>query len=131
MTMIPKAAGGSRPRDQRPINVLEVLYRIWSKGIILSWRSTLETQFLGSAAMGFRAQSGAIHLVQLLSDVIVMQHRRGASLWLASFDIEKCYDMLPWWAIFHTLLRCGVPKPVVGAFQAFYKGCVGTSGMDK
>ena len=32
VAMIPKASGGSRPGDQRPITVLEVLYRLWSKG---------------------------------------------------------------------------------------------------
>ena len=34
VAMIPKASGGSRPRDQRPITVLEVMYRIWSKGTV-------------------------------------------------------------------------------------------------
>ena len=33
VAMIPKSSGGSRPRDQRPITVLDLLYRIWSKGI--------------------------------------------------------------------------------------------------
>ena len=56
VTMIPKAAGGSRPRDQRPITVLEVLYRIWAKGVVLAWGPTLQREFLGPAAMGFRAQ---------------------------------------------------------------------------
>ena len=36
VAMIPKAAGGSRPQDQRPITVLEVLYRIWSKGVVMN-----------------------------------------------------------------------------------------------
>ena len=120
--MIPKAAGGSRPRDQRPITVLDVLYRIWAKGIVLQWGPTLQRDFLGHAAMGFRAQSGAVHVVQLLSDIIALQRRRHAPLWLASFDIEKCYDMLPWWALFRTLLRAGVSSQVVAVFKSFYQG---------
>ena len=122
VTMIPKAAGGSRPRDQRPITVLEVLYRVWAKGVVLSWGPTLQTKFLGQAAMGFRAQSGAVYLVQLLSDLIALQRRRHAPLWLASFDIEKCYDMLPWWALFRTLLQAGVSPQLVAVFQSFYVG---------
>jgi len=35
VTMIPKASGGSRPQDQRPITVLDVLYRLWGKGIVM------------------------------------------------------------------------------------------------
>ena len=34
IAMIPKSSGGSRPQDQRPVTVLEVRYRCWSKGII-------------------------------------------------------------------------------------------------
>ena len=78
VTMIPKASGGSRPQDQRPITVLELLYCIWAKGVTLEWGPVLQTAFLGEAAMGFRAQSGALHVVQLLSDLIVWQARQAA-----------------------------------------------------
>ena len=98
VSMIPKASGGTRPRDQRPITVLDLLYRIWSKGVVLEWTPTLQRQFLGPSAMGSRAQSGTLHAVQLLSDIISLQATRKQPLWLASFDIEKCFDMLPWWA---------------------------------
>ena len=56
--MIPKANGGSRPADQRPITVLDVPYRVWAKGIVLEWLQVLQRQYLGDAALGFRAQSG-------------------------------------------------------------------------
>ena len=97
VTMIPKAAGGSRPEDQRPITVLDLPYRVWAKGIVLHWTPTLQKAYLGDAAMGFRAQSGTTHVVQLLQDLMALQRRRRKELWLASFDIKKCYDMLPWW----------------------------------
>jgi hypothetical protein len=38
VAMIPKSAGGSRPQDQRPITVLDVLYRVWAKGVVLAWQ---------------------------------------------------------------------------------------------
>ena len=34
VVMIPKASGGSRPQDQRPITILPVLWRVWSKGVV-------------------------------------------------------------------------------------------------
>jgi len=77
VTMIPKASGGSRPQDQRPITVLDVLYRLWAKGVVLTWSPTLQGAYLGSAAMGFRAQAGPLHLAQLLSDLMVLQQRCG------------------------------------------------------
>ena len=118
--MIPKASGGSRPRDQRPITVLEVLYRLWSKGVVMEWGPALQKSFLSPAAFGFRSESGTIHLAQLLSDVIVLQRRRKADLWLASFDIEKCFDSLPWWALFSMLRAVGMRRGLVRAFSSFY-----------
>ena len=100
VTMIPKASGGSRPRDQRPITVLEVMYRIWSKGVVQEWAPVLHKEFLGPSAMGFRAGAGTVHLAQLLSDLITHQARRRSQLWLASFDVEKCFDSMPWWTVF-------------------------------
>ena len=39
--------------------------------------------------MGFRAQAGTLHLAQLLSKLIVLQHRRNQEHWLISFDKKK------------------------------------------
>ena len=52
VAMIPKAAGGSRPQDQRPITVLEVLYRLWAKGVVLQWGPVLQ-RLHGGAGLGF------------------------------------------------------------------------------
>ena len=72
VAMIPKSAGGSRPQDQRPITVLEVPYRIWSKGVVLNWGPTLHSAFLSPAAMGFRAQAKTLDATQLLSNIIIL-----------------------------------------------------------
>jgi hypothetical protein len=125
VAMIPKASGGSRPRDQRPITVLEVLYRIWSKGIVLAWRSVMQQSYLGQAAMGFRSGTGTLHVVQLLTDLVLLQKQRRSALWLASFDVEKCYDSLPWWAVFGVLRRAGVPERMVRCFESFYSALQG------
>ena len=116
VAMIPKSSGGSRPQDQRPITVLDLLYRIWAKGVVLSWQSTLQTFFLGPAAMGFRAGAGTLHVAQLLSDIISLQRQRRQELWLASFDIQKCFDTLPWWAVFGVLRHAGVAPQIVACF---------------
>ena len=120
VTMIPKARGRSRPADQRPITVLDLLYRVWAKGVVQEWTPVLQGTYLGDAAMGFRAQSGTLHAVQLLQDLIALQAQRGAELWLASFGIKKCYDVLPWWALFGVARRAGVREEVVRGFEAFY-----------
>ena len=55
VALIPKASGGSRPQDQRPIAVLDVLYRLWAKGVVLTWVPSLQGLYLGPAALGFRS----------------------------------------------------------------------------
>ena len=71
--------------------------------------------------MGFRAGSGTLQVAQILSDLIALRRRQGRHLWLASFDIEKCFDSLPWWGLFRVLQHAGVDIKVVKAFSAYYK----------
>ena len=118
--MIPKASGGSRPQDQRPITVLEVLYRIWAKGVVQEWSPTLQGQLLGQAAFGFRSQSGGLHAAQVLTDLIALQKLERREICLASFDVAKCFDSLPWWAVFRTLLAAGIRPSLVQCFTSFY-----------
>ena len=120
VAMIPKSSGGTRPRDQRPITVLEVLYRVWAKGVVMAWRPAMQEAYLGQAAMGFRAGAGTLHVAQMLADLIRLQRQRRKELWLASFDVEKCYDSVPWWAMFGVMRAAGVPDRVVCCFEAFY-----------
>ena len=72
VSMVPKASGGTRPQDQHPITVLDLVYRVWAKGVVLEWKPVLQTTYLGEAAMGFRAQSWTTHVVQLLQDLITL-----------------------------------------------------------
>ena len=70
--------------------------------------------------MGFRAGSGTLHVAQILSDLMALQRRRRKQLWLASFDVEKCYDTLPWWAVFGVIERAGIAPRLVACFRSFY-----------
>ena len=121
VTMVPKPSGGSRPQDQRPITVLEVLYRLWAKGVVQDWRDVLQHQLLGSAAFGFRAGSGPLHAAQVIDDLILNSRAQHTELWLASFDVQKCFDSLPWWAVFRSLLAVGVSPAIVRCFSSFYQ----------
>lgn len=69
MVLIPKGKGTSI-LEQRPITVLEIIYRIFAKGVVSAWQPTLHRDMLGPNVMGFRAETGTRHLAQLLSDVV-------------------------------------------------------------
>lgn len=121
VAMVPKASGGSRPQDQRPITVLEIIYRLWAKGVVLQWRSTVQHAFLSDAAFGFRSGRGTLHAAQLVADIIALSRVRGSELWLVSFDLAKCFDSLPWWAVFRLLRAAGAGEQTVQCFRAFYR----------
>ena len=121
VAMIPKSAGGTRPQDQRPITVLEMLYRLWAKGIVLSWGPTLQAGILSDTAFGFRSGRGTLHAAQVVADLLSRQRSRRAELWLISFDLAKCFDSLPWWAVFRLLSAIGVEEKVVECFRMFYR----------
>ena len=63
------------------------LTAFWAKDIVLALTPVLRGEYLDSAAMGFRAQSGTLHLAQWLRHFISLQHWRGQSL--ISFEFEK------------------------------------------
>ena len=71
--------------------------------------------------MGFRAQSGTLHLAQLLQDLILLQQRRVQELWLVSFELEKWFPSLPWWGLFGVLARVGVDAQIVQCLRSFYR----------
>ena len=71
--------------------------------------------------MGFRVGCGTRHLAQLLSDVVAMRRMQGKEVWLVSFDVKKCYDSIPWWALFGVMERSGVSRRVRRAFERFYE----------
>jgi len=97
------------------------VWRLWGKGVARAWRAVVQGSFLGDAAMGFRAQTGTLHVAQLWTDLIALQRRRGEELWLVSVDLWKCYDMIRWWAIFGVMLYSGAPGAVVAVFRDFYR----------
>ena len=87
--------------------MLDVLYPVGAKGVILEWQETLHSRYLGAAAAGFRPGSGTLHVAQLLTELMVLQRRRKRvasrvargrvrNIILMSFDIEKCFPTLPW-----------------------------------
>ena len=86
-------------------------------------------EYLGTAAMGFRAQAGTIHLAQLLTDVIAVQQRRGQPLWLISFDVEKCFPSLPWWGLFGVMAAAGVDPAPCAVCAVFIANFAIVSGM--
>lgn len=61
-----------------------------------------------------------MHAAQLLADLIQLRKSEKGELWFASFDVAKCFDSLPWWAVFRTLEAVGIRPSLVQCFSSFY-----------
>jgi len=77
---------------------------LWAKCLTVGWQVVLHKQYLGVAVMGFRAGVGTVSVAQLLSGVLCLRRRSGKDLWLASFDVEKCYDTVLWFKVVGVVL---------------------------
>ena len=75
---------------------------------------------VGRAAMGFRPGQGTLHVAQALVDAMALQQQAGQHLWLASFDIAKCYDSMAWWAAMGLLEEAGLPQRKSRPLRSFY-----------
>ena len=93
----------------------------WAKGVVSEWGPTLQTSLLSDTAFGFRSGRGTLHAAQVVMDVIRLQRQRREELWLVSFDLAKCFDSLPWWAVFRVLRAVGIAENLVACFSAFYR----------
>lgn len=119
VVLIPKG-NGNKIEDQRPITVLELFYRIFARGWSNTWKETLDKIYLGPAATGFRPATSARHMAQIISDVIQWRTANGKEIWVAKLDFRKCYDSVPWWAIWGTMNASGIDPRVIRAFKNFY-----------
>ena len=120
VVLIPKGQGNDI-NSQRPITVLQLLFRIFAKGVARAWKKALMSEYLGEQAMGFRTSLGARHLAQFLSDVVASRIMEGKEVWFARFDIQKCYDTIPWWALWGIMGEAGIPRKTIRAFRSFYE----------
>ena len=120
VAVIPKTDESTAPNDYRPITVMDVVYRLWARGVVEEWKPELSA-CLRPTVMGFRSGYGCTHLEQLVQDVIHVSKRQRTELWLVSFDIAKCYDSLPWWALFGTLEALGADPAIIGGFKGMYR----------
>ena len=127
VAMIPKASGGTRPQDQRPITVWDVIYRIWANGL----NSGLSGADLGSdsswcvSRLCRHGVSSSIWYSPPRSAVARLDPPSTAAgagaLAGFFFDLEKCFLSLPWWGLFGVSARVGVDAQILQCLRSFYR----------
>lgn len=111
---VSKQLGASNPKSTRPITILPLIYRIWSRvlarKLLDAWRQTLTNQITGFVpgrnAMDF------VYAMQL--QIEATNHGHSNQQWGGlTLDLVKCFNTLPQAPLQHLLVRLGVPEPLV------------------
>ena len=76
VVLLPKVEGRCQPCDLRPITVQDLMWRVWARGTLATWRERLEREVLDAAMFGFRPGQGTRQVGQLLGDLLVVCRRR-------------------------------------------------------
>lgn len=60
-------------------------------------------RFSHPATLQVALRRGTRHAAQVVADLINLQGNNALGLWLASFNVAKCFDSLPRWVVFRLL----------------------------
>ena len=80
VAMVPKSSGGTRPQDQRPITVPELVYRFRVKGTITPGSHSPVLFLLSDAATSFRSKRGTLQAAQVVADLVEHCRRENSEL---------------------------------------------------
>ena len=106
-----------RPLGIRPITILSVLYRLWSR-----FRSLQVLEFLGQNVPpqvgGIASKLSADALSAWVGDIIDVAHHSDEHICGLVIDLQKCFNLVPRWPLRQLMLRLGIPLEYITAHLA-------------
>ena len=123
-TLIPKKREASFLEDAtclRPISVTSLIYRCWAGALAKRIAMVLEAS-LPEEAFGFRSCTSA--QIPMAAALLRSQTAavRDQAQYFVNYDIQKCFDSVPWDYAAASLAACGVPQGAVAALKATWAG---------
>ena len=98
-----------RPLGIRPITILSVLYRLWSR-----YRSLQVLEFLGQnippQVGGIASKLSADALSAWVGDIIDVAHSSNQHKCGLVIDLQKCFNLVPRWPLKQLLSQLGIPQ---------------------
>jgi hypothetical protein len=121
ITVIFKKGDTKMPGNYRPIAILPILYKVFSKMLCNRLSETLvAAQDVDQAAYrkGFSTDD---HLLTV-SLLIERSHEFNSPLWLGLVDFEKAFDSIEFDALWHVLEKQGVSQHYIALLKGLYAG---------
>ena len=121
VSFLPKEDAAASLDQTRPVTVLSVVYRLWSK-IITSKFLQQVCRYLPDSIHGNKPQSSSVWLatyIQLQSELALVH---GLECNVASLDLKKAFNLLSSTVLRATGAHFGVPSDVTTLHQSFLAG---------
>ena len=118
--MLPKSGDLSNANNWRPIAVLPILYKIFSRLIYARIHPILE-KCQSNDQFGFRTDRRIDDVFGILENIIGKTSEWNLPLWIASLDLRKAFDRVLHRPMFETLRYQNVPDGYIHLLAALYK----------
>ena len=115
----------SQPTNWRPIAVLKITYKIFSRLLYNRLRVVMDEQQPHDQT-GFRPITGIDDAFVVLECLSSKSLEWNAPIWFASLDLTKAFDRIEYSPLFDALLQQGVPRCYCTLLWKLYKGQTGS-----
>ena len=120
-TMIPKSGDRKDPANWRPIAVLRVSYKIFSRLIHERLKPILEDH-QSPDQRGFRPKCSVEDAFLVFEGVTGKSIEWNIPVWMASLDLKKAFDRVEYPALFEALRTQGVSSGYLALLAEMYRG---------
>ena len=118
--MLPKSGDLGNAGNWRPIAILPILYKIFSRMIYHRLQPTLD-RHQSHDQFGFRPACRIDDAVVVLENVIGKSIEFNTPLWIACIDLRKAFDRIQYGPLFQALREQGIPNPYVAFMSELYR----------
>ena len=124
-SMLPKSGNLDDPANWRPIAILPIFYKIFSRLLYHRLRLFLEPE-QSDDQYGFRRNKRIEDVFCVLENVIGKGIEFGVPIWMVSLDMRKAFDRIEFVPLFHALREQGVPESHIALLTSLYTNQVGS-----
>ena len=116
--------------NYRPISVISIIYKVFSKVLNERIKKTLDKEQSPDQA-GFRATYGCDDHLFVLTFLYERCAEWSSPLWIGAIDFRKAFDSVNHDALFSALRELGVDRRYVVVLERLYKGQTGHVAADR
>jgi hypothetical protein len=123
--MLPKSGNLNEVSNWRPIAILPILYKIFSRLLYGRLLPILEAS-QSNDQFGFRANRRIDDVFGIIENIIGKTNEWNIPLWMISLDLKKAFDRIEFGPLFEALREQGVPDAYIELLSILYRNQKGT-----